>query len=133
MPRRADFLLIIAAFSAAALLLAAIGIYGIVSYTAAMRTREIGIRMALGARGMDVVRLVGGRAAIVAGLGMAAGLTGALGVTRLLESQLWSVTATDPPTYLAVSALLLLVCLAACALPTRRATTVNPSIALRYE
>jgi putative ABC transport system permease protein len=132
-PRRADYLTIISAFAAAALALAAIGIYGIVSYTAACRTREIGVRMALGARAADIVRLVGRRALLLVGVGVGGGLAGALALTQLLRSQLWEITPTDPVTYAAASALLLLVCTAACALPTRRATSVNPTIALRCE
>jgi putative ABC transport system permease protein len=132
-PRRADYLAILGAFAAAAMLLAAIGIYGIVSYTAACRTREIGVRMALGARAYDIVRLVGRRALLLVGVGVGAGLAGALALTQLLRSQLWEITPTDPVTYAAASVLLLLVCTAACALPTRRATAVNPTIALRCE
>jgi predicted permease len=132
-PRREDYLTLIGTFAAAALLLAAIGIYSIVSYTAAMRTREIGIRMALGARAWDIVHLIGRRAAGLVAVGLATGLVGALALTRLLRAQLWHVSPTDPLTYAAVSTLLLTVYAIACALPTRRATTVNPTIALRCE
>jgi putative ABC transport system permease protein len=133
MPQRADFVAIISVFAGAAMLLAAIGIYGIVSYTTALRTREIGVRMALGARAQDIVQLVGRRAMLLIGISLAAGLVGALALTQLLRSQLWEITPTDPFTYVAVSVLLLLVCAAAGALPTRRATTVDPTIALRCE
>jgi putative ABC transport system permease protein len=132
-PRRADYITIIASFAMAALVLAAIGIYGIVSYNAAGRTREIGLRMALGARAQDIVRLVGRRALLLVGLGVAAGLAGALALTQLLRSQLWAVSPTDPATYAVASLFLLLVCAAACAVPTRRAATVNPMVALRCE
>jgi predicted permease len=132
-PRDADYITVIASFAMTALMLAAIGIYGIVSYNAAGRTREIGLRMALGARAQDIVRLVGRRALLLVGLGVAAGLAGALALTQLLRSQLWAVSPTDPATYAVASLFLLLVCAAACAVPTRRAATVNPTIALRCQ
>ena len=132
-PRRADYITIVGAFAIAALLLAAIGIYGIVSYTAALRTREIGVRMALGARAQDVVRLVARRALVLVGISLSAGLAGALLLTQLLRSQLWEITPTDPATYALASLLLVLVCVLACALPTRRAAAVNPTVALRCE
>jgi ABC-type antimicrobial peptide transport system permease subunit len=132
-PRRADYITVVALFAMIALALAAIGIYGVVSYNAAGRTREIGLRMALGARAQDIAGLVGRRAMLLVGLGVAAGLAGALAVTQLLRSQLWVISPTDPATYAVASLFLLLVCAAACALPTRRATTVNPTVALRCE
>ena len=132
-PRRADYISLIGAFAGAATLLAAIGIYGIVSYTAAARTREIGVRMALGAGAADIVRLIGRRAMLLVSAGLAAGFAGAVGLTWLLRSQLWDITPTDPPTYVAAAVLLLGVCAVASALPTRRATTVNPTTALRCE
>jgi predicted permease len=132
-PRRADYITVIASFAMAALVLAAIGIYGIVSYNAAGRTREIGLRMALGARARDIVRLVGRRAMLLVGFGVAAGFAGALALTQLLRSQLWAISPTDPATYAVASLFLLLVCAAACAVPTRRATAVNPTTALRCE
>jgi putative ABC transport system permease protein len=133
MPRRGDYLVLIGSFAMAAMVLAAIGIYGIVSYTAALRTREIGVRMALGARGQDIVHLVARRAMLLVGISLSAGLAGALALTQLLRSQLWEITSTDPPTYAVASLLLVLVCVLACALPTRRATAVNPTMALRCE
>ena len=132
-PRRADYITVIASFAMTALVLAAIGIYGIVSYNAAGRTREIGLRMALGAHAQDIVALVGRRAMLLVGAGVSAGLAGALALTQLLRSQLWAISPTDPATYAVASLFLLLVCAAACALPTRRATAVNPTVALRSE
>jgi predicted permease len=132
-PRRADYITIVGAFAISAMILAAIGIYGIVSYTAVLRTREIGIRMALGARARDVVRLVARRAVLLVAISLSAGLAGALVLTQLLRSQLWEITPTDPATYAVASLLLVLVCVLACALPTRRAAAVNPTIALRCE
>jgi len=132
-PERARFLIVIGMFAGAATLLAAIGIYGIVSYTAALRTREIGVRIALGATEADVVGLVSRRAAILAGGGLVAGLAGAVVATRLLRRQLFEVTSTDPLTYAAALLLLTAVCVAACAVPTRRAMRLDPTIALRCE
>jgi ABC-type antimicrobial peptide transport system permease subunit len=104
-----------------------------VSYTAALRTREIGVRMALGARAQDIARLVARRAMLLVGIAVCAGLAGALALTQMLRSQLWEITPTDPVTYAAAALFLLLVSAAACALPTRRAVSVNPTIALRCE
>jgi putative ABC transport system permease protein len=132
-PRRGDYITLVAGFAITAMVLAAIGIYGIVSYTAALRTREIGVRMALGARAQDIARLVARRAMLLVGIAVVAGLGGALALTQLLRSQLWEITPTDPVTYAAAALFLLLVCAAACALPTRRAVSVNPTIALRCE
>jgi ABC-type antimicrobial peptide transport system permease subunit len=133
MPRRGDYIAVISVFASTAVLLAAIGIYGIVSYTATCRTREIGIRVALGARARHVAHLVAHRALLLVGVGVAGGLAGAVALTRLLQSQLWAVTPTDPLTYAAGLTVLVAVCALACALPTRRATAVNPTIALRCE
>jgi len=132
-PDRANFLMVIGLFAAAATLLAAIGVYGMVSYTTALRTREIGVRVALGATEADVVGLVSRRAALLAGVGMSAGLAGAVLATRLLHRQLVAVTPTDPLTYAAALVLLAIVCVAACAVPTRRATRLDPTMALRCE
>jgi predicted permease len=120
-------------FGLLALVLACIGLYGLLSYEVARRTREIGIRMALGAQGGDVLRLVVKQGIALALAGVAAGISVALGVMRYLTSMLYDVHANDPVTIFAVAVLLALVALAACYIPARRATRVDPIIALRYE
>jgi predicted permease len=127
------YVLLLGVFGAIAAVLAAIGIYGVMSYSVAERTREIGIRMALGAKAGDVFRLVALRSLILFAAGLVLGLAGSLALTRYLSSALYEVTATDPVTYAAVSAMLAAVSLIACLVPTRRAVTVNPTVALRYE
>jgi predicted permease len=120
-------------FGVLALVLACIGLYGLLSYEVARRTREIGIRMALGAQQRDVLRLVVGQGILLAVVGAAVGIGVAVGVTRYLESMLYNVHANDPATMIAVAVLLTLVALAACYIPARRATRVDPMVALRYE
>jgi predicted permease len=120
-------------FASLAVVLGAIGIYGVISYSVAQRTREIGIRMALGACRNEVVLLVVGQGAKLALIGVAAGLIGAALLTRLMASLLYGVTAGDPFTYLAVGVLLMVVAVTASYLPARRAMRVDPMVALRYE
>jgi putative ABC transport system permease protein len=126
-------MLLLGAFGALAVALASIGMYGVISYSVAQRTREIGIRMALGARRNDVFRMILAQGARLAGLGIAIGLLCSLAVTRTLARFLYGVQPTDPLTFLSVSLLLVAVALLACYLPARRATEVDPMIALRHE
>ncbi|MEJ2009215.1 MAG: ABC transporter permease, partial [Acidobacteriota bacterium] len=120
-------------FGILGLLLACVGLYGIMAYSVARKTHDIGIRMALGAERRDVLRLVIGQGLKLALIGVAIGIAGALGLTRFLSSLLYGVKPTDPITFVAVSLILIAVALAACYIPARRATKVDPMEALRYE
>jgi len=124
---------LLASFAGLALLLAAVGIYGVISYSVAQRTQEIGVRMALGARTSDVLKLIMKNGLVLACVGLAIGLTGAFLLTRLMARLLFEVRPTDALTFAIVSVGLLLVAFLACYLPARRATKVDPLVALRYE
>jgi putative ABC transport system permease protein len=126
-------LTLIGIFSLTALLLALAGIYGVISYSVAQRTREIGVRMTLGATTREVLAMVLRQSAFTGVVGVGAGLLGSFVLTRWLQSQLFEVSPTDPLTLGVVSLLLILVSLAACWIPARRATRVDPVIALRCE
>jgi predicted permease len=126
-------MILLAIFAALALVLSCVGIYGVISYVVGQRTREIGVRMALGAQRRDVMRLVLGEVAKMALVGVATGIAAALGLTRLMANQLFGVTAQDPLTFAAVAIVLTLVALLACYLPARRAVRVDPMVALSYQ
>jgi len=120
-------------FASVALLLAGIGIYGVISYSVAQRTHEIGIRAALGANKARLMVLILRRGVLLAAIGLAAGVAGSLGLTRLMESLLFGIGARDPWTMALVGVVLGLMAVLACYVPARRATTIDPLIALRYE
>jgi ABC-type antimicrobial peptide transport system permease subunit len=126
-------MILLGAFAGLALMLASVGIYGVISYVVGQRTQEIGIRMALGARRIHVLRMVLGQGIRLILVGLATGVAAAMALTQLMASLLFGVTSTDPLTFLSVALLLMLVALAACAVPARRAMGVDPMRALRYE
>jgi putative ABC transport system permease protein len=127
------YTLLFALFGVTGLALTLTGIYGVISYTVSQQIQEIGIRMALGAQSRDVLKLVVGQGLVLTLIGVGLGLLGALGLTRLMQTLLYSVSATDPLTFAGVSTALIAVALAACYLPARRATKVDPLVALRTE
>ena len=124
---------LLAIFAAVALVLAAIGIFGVLSYAVSQRTREIGIRMALGAQGRSVIGLVVRQAMALVTIGIASGTVAALFLSQTLTKMLFSITPTDPATFILVALVLLAVALLASYLPARRATRVDPIVALRVE
>jgi len=126
-------MLLLGAFAGLALLLAAIGLYSVLAYSVRRRVREIGVRMALGAQRMDVIRMILGQGVRLTLIGVVIGVAVALVLTRLMASQLFQVSATDPLTFGGVAVMLVLVAMAACYIPARRAAKVDPMVALRYE
>lgn len=131
-PRRFSMLLL-GIFAGVAMALAVVGIYGVISYSVTQRTHEIGLRMALGAQSAQVLKMIVGEGLALTATGIAIGVAGALAVTRVMTALLFEISATDAMTYATVSAVLLFVALVACYIPARRATQIEPNVALRYE
>ncbi|MBV9886412.1 MAG: FtsX-like permease family protein, partial [Acidobacteria bacterium] len=125
--------MLLSAFAILALLLAAIGIYGVISYAVSQRTREIGVRMALGATPAGMLSLILRESLQLIFFGVVIGIAAALGLTRMLASMLYGVSSTDPLIFLSVTALLVVIALAACLIPARRAMQIDPMVALRHE
>jgi ABC-type antimicrobial peptide transport system permease subunit len=133
MASRRFAMILLGGFAALALLLACVGIYGVMAYLVSQRTQEVGIRMALGATRSDVLLLVFKGGAMLAAAGIAMGVVSAIGLTRLMRQLLFNVSPTDPIVFVAVCGLLMLVALAACLVPARRAASIEPMKALRTE
>jgi ABC-type antimicrobial peptide transport system permease subunit len=126
-------MILLGIFAGLALLLASVGIYGVISYVVGERTREMGIRMALGAQRWDILWLILRQGGSLAAAGVVVGVISSLGLARFMTGQLYGIRATDPVTFIAVAVLLGLVALAACCVPAMRAARVDPMVALRYE
>ena len=125
--------MLLALFAGVALLLAGVGVYGVMNYTITQRTHEIGVRLALGAQRKDILRLVLRQGMLLTIVGVTIGIAGALAMTHLMKGQLFEISATDPPTFVTIALLLLIIALSACWIPARRATKVDPMIALRCD